>query len=143
MSADNHKHRYTFLWHQNVNFAISRHYIGYDVLEEAEANKATGKDELSFSTVRAKIMGKVDWSMNMFLDCERHDFVLQAYHRELLEHMPPPPPPRVIIRRPPSLPQGTTFVKTRIRKKISQKPGRGDKKRHRKVAGGSRDSKTF
>ncbi|XP_050111847.1 uncharacterized protein LOC126590426 [Malus sylvestris] len=33
-----------------------------------------------------------------------------VYHRELLEHMPPPPPPRVIIRRPPSLPQGTTFL---------------------------------
>ncbi|KAM0997813.1 hypothetical protein ACFX2C_007658 [Malus domestica] len=75
-----------------------------------EVDRFTSRDQLSFSTVRAKIMGKVDWSMNMFLDCERHDFVLLVYHRELLEHMPPPPPPRVIIRRPPSLPQGTTFL---------------------------------
>lgn len=71
------------------------------------------------------------------------DCNVQAYHRELLEHMPPPPPPRVIVRRPPSLSHGATSVKTPIGKKISQKRGRGDKKRHRKVAGGSRDSKTF
>ncbi|XP_068311302.1 probable hexosyltransferase MUCI70 [Pyrus communis] len=194
-----------FLWRQNANFAISRHYKRYDVFVEAEANKAAGKydnstineqidfyikeglqpyseakfpitsdvpegcviikehipitnlftcnwfnevdrftsrDQLSFSTVRDRIMGKVDWSINMFLDCERRNFVIQAYHRELLEHMPPPPPPRVIVRRPPSLSHGATSVKTPIGKKISQKRGRGDKKRHRKVAGGSRDSKT-
>ncbi|XP_008226632.1 PREDICTED: uncharacterized protein LOC103326206 [Prunus mume] len=194
-----------FLWRQNANFAISRHYRRYDVFEEAEANKAAGKydnstineqidfyikeglqpysvakfpitsdvpegcviikehipitnlftcnwfnevdrftsrDQLSFSTVRDKIMGKVNWSINMFLDCERRNFVIQAYHRELLEHMPPPRPPRTIIRLPLPLPQSTKSVKTPTGKKISLKRGRGDKKRHRKV-GGSRDSKSF
>lgn len=195
-----------FLWRQNANFAISRHYKRYDVFEEAEANKAAGKydnstineqidfyikeglqpyseakfpitsdvpegcviikehipitnlftcnwfnevdrftsrDQLSFSTVRDKIMGKVNWSINMFLDCERRNFVIQAYHRELLEHMPPPRPPRAIIRLPLPLPQSTKSVKTPTGKKISLKRGRGDKKRHRKVVGGSRDSKSF
>ncbi|BBH01788.1 Protein of unknown function D [Prunus dulcis] len=194
-----------FLWRQNANFAISRHYKRYDVFEEAEANKAAGKydnstineqidfyikeglqpyseakfpitsdvpegcviikehipitnlftcnwfnevdrftsrDQLSFSTVRDKIMGKVNWSINMFLDCERRNFVIQAYHRELLEHMPPPRPPRAIIRLPLPLPQSTKSVKTPTGKKISLKRGRGDKKRHRKV-GGRRDSKSF
>lgn len=32
-----------FLWRQNANFAISRHYRRFDVFVEAEANKAAGK----------------------------------------------------------------------------------------------------
>lgn len=32
-----------FLWRQNATFAISKHYIRFDVFEEAEANKAGGK----------------------------------------------------------------------------------------------------
>ncbi|TYI42128.1 hypothetical protein ES332_A01G076400v1 [Gossypium tomentosum] len=129
-----------FLWRQNANFAISRHYRRFDVFVEAEANKAAGKydnssideqvdfykkegltpyseaklpitsdvpegcvlikehipitnlftclwfnevdrftsrDQLSFAIVRDKIMTKVDWSINMFLDCERRNFVIQ------------------------------------------------------------------
>lgn len=195
-----------FLWRQNANFAISKHYRRYDVFEEAEANRAAGKydnssineqvdfyikeglqpyseaklpitsdvpegcviikehipitnlftcnwfnevdrftsrDQLSFSTVRDKIMGKVNWSISMFLDCERRNFVIQAYHRELLEQMPPPPPPRVVLHRPLALPHGTISVKTPAGKKISQKRGRGDKKRHRKIAGGSKDNRQF
>ncbi|KAL6205735.1 hypothetical protein ACLB2K_022988 [Fragaria x ananassa] len=191
-----------FLWRQNANFAISKHYRRFDVFEEAEANRAAGKydnssineqvdfyikeglqpyseaklpitsdvpegcviikehipitnlftcnwfnevdrftsrDQLSFSTVRDKIMAKVDWSVNMFLDCERRNFVIQAYHRELLEQMPPPPPPRVVIHRPPALPHGITSVKT----PPGKKRGRGDKKRHRKVVTVSRDNRQF
>lgn len=173
---------FRFLWRENANFAISRHYRRFDVLEEAEANKAAGKyentsidyqiefyrsegltpysfaklpitsgrcpvysvmfytskivmlvfayvlhldfsklsawfyewffadvpegcviikehlpitnlftclwfnevdrftprDQLSFSTVRDKIMSRVSWSINMFLDCERRNFVVQV-----------------------------------------------------------------
>ncbi|XP_039121680.1 uncharacterized protein LOC120258374 [Dioscorea cayenensis subsp. rotundata] len=50
-----------------------------------EVNRFTSRDQLSFSTVRDKIMSKVDWSINMFLDCERRNFVVQAYHKDLLE----------------------------------------------------------
>lgn len=55
--------------------------------------------------------------------------------------MPPPPPPRVVLHHPLSLPHGTISVKTPAGKKISQKRGRGDRKRHRKIAGGSKDNR--
>ncbi|KAJ0971442.1 hypothetical protein J5N97_019401 [Dioscorea zingiberensis] len=64
-----------------------------------EVDRFTSRDQLSFSTVRDKIMSKVDWSINMFMDCERRNFVVQAYHRDLLELRNLPasfsyPPPR-------------------------------------------------
>ncbi|KAK4484716.1 hypothetical protein RD792_007308 [Penstemon davidsonii] len=73
-----------------------------------EVDRFTARDQLSFSTVRDKIVSQVNWSINMFLDCERRNFVIQAYHRDLLErraHMaavvrhysPPPPPPAATI----------------------------------------------
>lgn len=55
-----------------------------------EVDRFTSRDQLSFATVRDKIMAQVNWKVNMFLDCERRNFVIQAYHRDLLEHMPPP-----------------------------------------------------
>lgn len=36
---------FRFLWRENANLAISRHYKRFDVYEEAEANKAAGKYE--------------------------------------------------------------------------------------------------
>ncbi|CAL5095858.1 unnamed protein product [Urochloa decumbens] len=50
-----------------------------------EVDRFTSRDQLSFSTVRDKIRLRVNWTADMFLDCERRDFVVQAYHRELLE----------------------------------------------------------
>ncbi|CAN6465288.1 unnamed protein product [Victoria cruziana] len=50
-----------------------------------EVDRFTSRDQLSFSTVRDKIMSKVNWGINMFLDCERRNFVIQAYHRDVLE----------------------------------------------------------
>lgn len=52
-----------------------------------EVDRFTPRDQISFSTVRDKIRGKVGWMPQMFLDCERRNFVVQAYHRELLEQM--------------------------------------------------------
>ncbi|KAL5802867.1 hypothetical protein ACOSQ4_031172 [Xanthoceras sorbifolium] len=196
-----------FLWRQNANFAISRHYKRFDVFVEAEANKAAGKydnysidnqiefykregltpyseaklpitsdvpegcvivrehtpitnlftclwfnevdrftarDQLSFSTVRDKTMAKVNWSVNMFLDCERRNFVIQAYHRELLEHMAPPPP-RVARTRYPQVPPDTNLGNPR--KKTPARRGKGDKKsgskRHRKIVAGNKDNNSF
>ncbi|TYG68769.1 hypothetical protein ES288_D05G179400v1 [Gossypium darwinii] len=131
-----------FLWRKTATFAISRHYIRFDVFEEAEANKAarkydnasidfqvdfykkegltpyseaklpiasdvpegcaiirehvpisnlftclwfneidrfTSRDQLSFSTVRDSVAAKTNWTVNMFLDCERRNFVVQAF----------------------------------------------------------------
>ncbi|CAA0820106.1 Protein of unknown function (DUF616 [Striga hermonthica] len=50
-----------------------------------EVDRFTSRDQLSFSTVRDKIAAKVNWGVHMFLDCERRNFVIQAYHRDLLE----------------------------------------------------------
>ncbi|KAF8715770.1 hypothetical protein HU200_026718 [Digitaria exilis] len=50
-----------------------------------EVDLFTSRDQLSFSTVRDKIRSRVNWTADMFLDCERRDFVVQSYHRELLE----------------------------------------------------------
>lgn len=43
-----------------------------------EVDRFTSRDQISFSTVRDKIMAKVNWSINMFLDCERRNFVVQV-----------------------------------------------------------------
>ncbi|KAG6421344.1 hypothetical protein SASPL_117895 [Salvia splendens] len=50
-----------------------------------EVDRFTSRDQLSFSTVRDKVAAKVNWSVDMFLDCERRNFVIQAYHRDILE----------------------------------------------------------
>ncbi|KVI10513.1 Protein of unknown function DUF616 [Cynara cardunculus var. scolymus] len=42
-----------------------------------EVDRFTSRDQLSFATVRDKIMAQVNWSVNMFLDCERRNFVIQ------------------------------------------------------------------
>ncbi|XP_012573115.1 probable hexosyltransferase MUCI70 [Cicer arietinum] len=96
-----------------------------------EVDRFTSRDQLSFSTVRDKIMAKVNWSVNMFLDCERRNFVIQAYHRDILENMPPPV--SVISRPSPPVP----FTTTKPSVKKNPRRGRGDRKsgskRHRKV----------
>ncbi|MQM08847.1 hypothetical protein Taro_041702 [Colocasia esculenta] len=58
-----------------------------------EVDRFTSRDQLSFSTVRDKITSKVNWRIEMFLDCERRNFVVQSYHRDLLAHMMIPAPP--------------------------------------------------
>ncbi|GMJ11450.1 hypothetical protein like AT1G53040 [Hibiscus trionum] len=189
-----------FLWRENANFAISRHYRRFDVFVEAEANKAAGKydnssidaqvdfykkegltpysdaklpitsdvpegcvlikehvpitnlftclwfnevdrftprDQLSFGIVRDKIMAKVDWHINMFMDCERRNFVIQTYHRDLLENMPPPV---AVIRRPPALPNANF----RGRNQGKRTPRRGRDRRsgsrhHRRASAGNRE----
>ncbi|KAK8349479.1 hypothetical protein V6Z12_A06G143700 [Gossypium hirsutum] len=62
-----------------------------------EVDLFTSRDQISFSTVRDKIAAKTNWTLNMFLDCERRNFVVQKYHKEVLAHMAPPtvyPPPQ-------------------------------------------------
>ncbi|KMS97994.1 hypothetical protein BVRB_4g096760 [Beta vulgaris subsp. vulgaris] len=103
-----------------------------------EVDRFTSRDQLSFSTVRDKIMSKVSWSINMFLDCERRNFVIQTYHRELLEHMPPPRPPRLIVRRQPPIRTSPT-IRREMGRKIPSKRARerrsGSRRRRRVVAG--------
>ncbi|CAM8988495.1 unnamed protein product [Rhodiola kirilowii] len=103
-----------------------------------EVDRFTSRDQLSFSTVRDKIMSQVDWTINMFLDCERRNFVIQAYHKDLLDNMPPPP-----VRRP-SRPPPVPRVRATPAKRNPSKRGKGERRsssrRHRKVEVGSRDT---
>ncbi|GFS46357.1 strawberry notch protein [Actinidia rufa] len=117
-----------------------------------EVDRFTSRDQISFSTVRDKISSRTNWTINMFLDCERRNFVVQGYHRDLLEHWAPPPPPiataithlpQPFIGEKPNktsaLAEGN--INTPLRK-IPAKRGRerrSNSKRHRKVAAGSRD----
>ncbi|KAF8391344.1 hypothetical protein HHK36_023648 [Tetracentron sinense] len=114
-----------------------------------EVDRFTSRDQISFSTVRDKIMSKVNWSINMFMDCERRNFVVQAYHRDLLEHMAPPiaviHPTPALGNKPPrksSLVNDDRVVRIPVRK-IPTKRGRDKRtssRRHRKAAAGSRDN---
>ena len=44
-----------------------------------EVDRFTSRDQLSFSTVRDKIRSRVNWTADVFLDCERRDFVVQVF----------------------------------------------------------------
>ncbi|OIW05272.1 hypothetical protein TanjilG_03661 [Lupinus angustifolius] len=111
-----------------------------------EVDRFTSRDQLSFSTVRDKIMAKVDWSINMFMDCERRNFVIQTYHRDILEHMPPPPSPPpppppppplppVVVIHPPRLPALPLINRPQMKRNLRHSKGdrRSSSKRRRKV----------
>ncbi|XP_057751507.1 probable hexosyltransferase MUCI70 [Arachis stenosperma] len=112
-----------------------------------EVDRFTSRDQISFSTVRDKILSKVDFHFNMFLDCERRNFVIQKYHRDILlrlappaGHVQPPPPPAPILEvvsekvvSPPPSRRGPG------RRGRDRKTGN---RRHRKVVVGSKDMDT-
>lgn len=113
-----------------------------------EVDRFTSRDQISFSTVRDKIYSKTNWTINMFLDCERRNFVVQGYHRDVLESrgIHPPiavvyPPPSVIDEEPKNTVSEVLAENINSTlKKIPTKRGRDRKsKRHRKVAAGSKD----
>ncbi|XP_062231907.1 probable hexosyltransferase MUCI70 [Phragmites australis] len=115
-----------------------------------EVDRFTSRDQLSFSTVRDKIRSRVNWTADMFLDCERRDFVVQTYHRELLEQrqaalrsQPPPRPPAALMQPRKMLPDNAAEEpgKSPATKKLPAKHTRdrksSSKRTHRtKVAGG-------
>ncbi|XP_027368217.1 uncharacterized protein LOC113874184 isoform X2 [Abrus precatorius] len=114
-----------------------------------EVDRFTPRDQISFSTVRDKLLSRVDFHFLMFLDCERRNFVVQKYHRDLLERMaapvtvtlssPPPPSPPTLLKL-------ETLLEKVVIPTIRKGPGRrGRDKRpgsrqHRKVVAGSRDT---
>ena len=53
-----------------------------------EVDRFTSRDQLSFSTVRDKIKSRVNWIADMFLDCERRDFVVQVFSVFLFDLLP-------------------------------------------------------
>ncbi|XP_062096141.1 probable hexosyltransferase MUCI70 [Humulus lupulus] len=123
-----------------------------------EVDRFTSRDQISFSTVRDKIKAKTNYSINMFLDCERRNFVVQKYHREVMEqllaaHAPPPPtptptpppspPPPAPINEPPmslleTSSENENVVNVPVRRVTTRRgrDRRSGSKRHRKVAAG-------
>ncbi|KAG4977332.1 hypothetical protein JHK86_036806 [Glycine max] len=113
-----------------------------------EVDRFTSRDQISFSTVRDKILSRVDFHFNMFLDCERRNFVVQKYHRDLLLRLAPPaspPPPSPSPPPPPPLPVLETSPEKGANSPIRRGPGRRGRDRragsrhHRKVVAGSRE----
>ncbi|XP_050212496.1 probable hexosyltransferase MUCI70 [Mercurialis annua] len=106
-----------------------------------EVDLFTSRDQISFSTVRDKVHAKTNWTVNMFLDCERRNFVVQKYHRDVLEHMAHPPPPPALVYEPPTKPALESAAEKGVNVPV-RKTRRGRKsgsRRHRKVAAGDRD----
>ncbi|KAG6387321.1 hypothetical protein SASPL_152508 [Salvia splendens] len=105
-----------------------------------EVDRFTSRDQLSFSTVRDKVAAKVNWGVNMFLDCERRNFVIQAYHRDLLEqraHLallrPRRPPPRP-LPHPPTIPRDKGLPKKGVgRHGKAKRPGSRRRRRNPKT----------
>ncbi|KAJ6801720.1 uncharacterized protein M6B38_195760 [Iris pallida] len=115
-----------------------------------EVDRFTSRDQLSFSTVRDRIMSKVDWAVNMFMDCERRNFVVQAYHRDLLEqrlasqnHLLPPPPPLIKESSVKSIPDAIPDGATRVIPSKKSPVRRGRRRRRAKGATSTRDLNTF
>ncbi|KAH1054961.1 hypothetical protein J1N35_033026 [Gossypium stocksii] len=74
-----------------------------------EIDRFTSRDQISFSTVRDKIAAKTGWMVNMFLDCERRNFVVQQYHKDVLAHLAQMAPP--VINPPPPPTSSRSFVR--------------------------------
>ncbi|XP_019419783.1 PREDICTED: uncharacterized protein LOC109330173 isoform X2 [Lupinus angustifolius] len=103
-----------------------------------EVDRFTSRDQISFAVVRDKLISRVDFHLSMFLDCERRNFVVQKYHRDLLLKLAapvsvalnPPPPPLPGLE---TLPEKAS---------VRRNPGKHRKagsRRHRKVVAGNRD----
>ncbi|KAK8575241.1 hypothetical protein V6N12_062917 [Hibiscus sabdariffa] len=98
-----------------------------------EVDLFTSRDQISFSTVRDKIAAKTNWTLNMFFDCERRNFVVQKYHKDVLAHLSPPaiyPPPL-----PLPLPLPLHSAKDPLRKVLPRhgRDKRSGSRRHHKV----------
>lgn len=52
-----------------------------------EVDRFTSRDQLSFGYTRDKVLAATPWRFHMFLDCERRNFVVQAYHKPLLQEL--------------------------------------------------------
>lgn len=124
-----------------------------------EVDRFTSRDQISFCIVRDHIRAKTNWTISMFYDCERRNFVVQKYHRDVLEHMAPrlpkavppppllpPPPPSLpaLSNEPPVKPSTETSPERVVNAPAKRPPRRGrdrrpGSRRHRKVVAGGRD----
>ncbi|KAL8140503.1 hypothetical protein V2J09_006524 [Rumex salicifolius] len=101
-----------------------------------EVDRFTSRDQISFAIVRDKIKARTNWTTSMFLDCERRNFVVQGYHRDVLEHRRTHPP--VLQHPPPSPPLSPPPPPPLLSEKWRPPPRRAKgRRRNRKVSAGS------
>ncbi|GAV67669.1 DUF616 domain-containing protein [Cephalotus follicularis] len=111
-----------------------------------EVDRFTSRDQISFSTVRDKIRAKTNWTVYMFRDCERRNFVVQKYHRLVAESIAPPvavyppPLPPVLLDESRKLPLDASAEKVvrSIRKVLPRR--RRFTRRHRKVVASDKET---
>ncbi|KAE9597171.1 hypothetical protein Lalb_Chr16g0383781 [Lupinus albus] len=108
-----------------------------------EVDRFTSRDQISFSTARDKVLSRVDFKFHMFLDCERRNFVIQKYHRDLLLQLAapgarihPPPPSLPVLET--SLPEKVVTSSDRTGPGKPSRDRISGSKRHRKVVAGSK-----
>ncbi|KAF6142517.1 hypothetical protein GIB67_039481 [Kingdonia uniflora] len=136
-----------FSWRNNAIFAISWYYRRFDVFE-VEAKKAARKysnasidNQVEFykrEGLNQLFYCKGQDNVKSKLDSERCNFVVQGYHRDLLEHMvyslavlhPPPPPPlnKPVEKSPPltnePVGKSTQEATKKIAKLLPSNPGK-------------------
>ncbi|KAF5728682.1 F3H9.11 protein isoform 1 [Tripterygium wilfordii] len=117
-----------------------------------EVDRFTSRDQISFSTVRDKIRAKTNWTVNMFLDCERRNVVVQKYHRDVLERLrapaihPSPLPPVLVNALPVKLSADTSPERAgppppparKLPRRVRDR--KSGSRRHRKIVAGATDS---
>ncbi|QCD76762.1 uncharacterized protein LOC114186860 [Vigna unguiculata] len=106
-----------------------------------EVDRFTSRDQISFSTVRDKLLSRVDFHFLMFLDCERRNFVVQKYHRDILKRLAAP----VAVALSPPLQRVHETSPEKVARRGPGKHGkerRASSRRHRKVVAGGRDIQT-
>lgn len=115
-----------------------------------EVDRFTSRDQLSFSTVRDKIMQRVNWTVDMFMDCERRNFVVQVYHRDLLEQRNATaalrqPLPSMAAKETPSklAHQDSRVARSPPLRKLPVRHKKSGSRRHRARAGNLKDTVTF
>ncbi|PWZ10997.1 hypothetical protein Zm00014a_026208 [Zea mays] len=96
-----------------------------------EVDRFTSRDQISFSTVRDKIRARVGWMPEMFMDCERRNFVVQVYHRELLEQ-------KIASGRMPPLAAAVTHANVRVGSRKAPPTKKPSVKRKREKKSSSR-----
>ncbi|KAE9594989.1 hypothetical protein Lalb_Chr18g0059611 [Lupinus albus] len=103
-----------------------------------EVDRFTSRDQISFAVVRDKLISRVDFHLTMFLDCERRNFVVQKYHRDLLLKLAAPVSV-ALSSPPPPLPVLETLPEKTLVRKGPGRHRRPGSRRHRKVVAGNRD----
>jgi hypothetical protein len=108
-----------------------------------EVDRFTSRDQLSFGIVRDKLAAAVPggWRVSMFKDCERRNFVVQGYHRDLLLQrglLPAANSSRVAVMKEARTEAGAVVSKPVLKIPVPSKRGNTVRKSRRRLGEGPR-----